>query len=226
MTAKIPPYYANSGDGNRCWQACFRMMLEHFDTPPGKTWAWEELDDFTGRKPNMGTWPTKGMLEGNKLGLEVLTIEPFDYAEFAASAEKYWEKTVDPAVLDYYLKHTDIPQEEKFARQFLKAKGIEHIDRPSNNQDVVRILNQGYLIINWVNMAVIAEKEEFSGHFILIYDYDEVTDTFHVHDPNGPKWHEFKPSLPLKGDILTKASFVNDKGDTGGLYAFRPKNAA
>jgi len=222
----IPPYYHNF-DGTHCLQSCLRSVFEFFQ--PNKKWTWAQLEKLTNMRPKSPTWPMGFLSKLNKHGYEAVVIEKFDYKQFAVTPKNYLDHYFSKEQLVYVYKGLDIEQEVKASQAMIKAEDAGHIQllkRNSTAADIKKYLNEGYLIIHWVNSRALMQREGNVGHFVLLYDmFDEKTVT--LHDSGGVR------GLPPKGQPVGMAEWkvniqhllksATDDGKTGGFYAIRPK---
>lgn len=81
------PFYANTKDDTHCYQAAFRSVLKYFYS--SKQFTWKQLDLLTGKKKGLWTWPMVGLMNLKEMGLEVISINIFDYQQFADHGGSY-----------------------------------------------------------------------------------------------------------------------------------------
>lgn len=167
-------------DGSHCFQAILRSVLHRFF--PARNYTWEELDQLTGKRPGCWTWPTTALLRLREMGLEVVTLEAFDYRSFADRGEEYLAEYLGPAVAQAQAAHSDLTYEREMAGRFME-QGVPEMRVPDFG-DLEELLRQGYLVVCNVNVAVLKGGRGYAGHFVLVYALDERTVWFH--DPGPP----------------------------------------
>ncbi len=74
------PLFANP-DHTHCFQASLRMVLKYY--MPDRDYTWNELDNLTGKKEGLWTWPLFAMIQLKARGFDVIDIEDFDYNKFS-----------------------------------------------------------------------------------------------------------------------------------------------
>lgn len=172
------PFYSNTADDTHCFQAAIRMILKYFE--PKKECSWKELEEHTAKAEGLWTWTMAGLLWLKQDGFEVINIEPFDYLRFSEEGGKYlielWGKDVGEA----QLKHSDIPQELIFAKQFAQFSE----QRIPAIEEIKKFLTDGYLVICNVNSRALNGEVGYVGHFVVLKGFDE--SSFIIHDPGLP----------------------------------------
>jgi hypothetical protein len=196
------PFFSNTPDDTHCYQACIKMIAATFW--PGEEYSWEELDRITAKKEGLWTWPMAGKIWLTSKGAEVKVVEEFDYQRFADEGGQYLIDEYGQEVGEAQIAHSDIPQEQKLAAQFVKETEIEF--RVPDVEEIKRFLDDGYLVLCNVNSNALNERAGYTGHFVVIYDADE--DGFYLQDPGLPP----SPQRYVKQEIFEKAwSYPNQK---------------
>jgi hypothetical protein len=179
MKPKVP-FYSNTPDDTHCVQAVLRMVLKYF--LPEKEFSWRKLEKMTAKKKGKWTWSMQGMLNLKKMGFDIVNMEDFDYKRFSKEGGKYliekWGKEMGEA----QIKNSDIPQEMKIAKEFVKVFGSEF--RIPSLGDIRKLLSQGYLVVCSVNFFALDGKKGYAGHSVLVFDSDEKN--IFLHDPGRP----------------------------------------
>lgn len=189
-----PPFYANTGDGNHCYQAVLRMILKHFQ--PEREFTWEELDEITGKVEGYWTWATAGLLWLPEQGYEIVNVETFDAERFSKEGGDYLIAKYGKAVAKEQIAHTpDMAREQELAKGFLAKVNVER--RIPDLSEIEDYLRKGYLIFCNVNSKALNKKPGFTGHFVLIVGFDDKH--LKMHDPGAPGH---------KGRIVTKNHFM------------------
>lgn len=188
-------FFSNTSDNTHCFQACVAMILKYF--LPNKEYSWSQIEQTTNYHKGLWTWPMAGMIHLKKMGFDVISMEDFDYEKFASFGEKYLYERVDKKVAKEQIKHSDILGEVNYAKEFIRLFS-KQIQIPTN-QDIHRLLSEGYLVICNVNGLKLRGLEGYEGHFILLFGYDEKN--FYLHDPGLPP----KKNLYVPFEIFSKA---------------------
>jgi hypothetical protein len=171
------PFYANTPDGTHCFQAAFKMVLKYYW--PDKNYSWEQLDSITAKKPDLWGWPGAGLCWLVEQGFTVKSIQLFDYERFVKEGHQYLRQTYGNEVADAQLKYSDFKNEISRGTQFLDEVPYE-IRRPTIDE-IKSYLELGFLVIANINSRVLAKKEGYVGHFVVIKGYDD--EGLILHDP-------------------------------------------
>lgn len=174
------PYYKNP-DNTHCYQATIKMVLKYF--MPEKNFSWKDLEELTAKKNNLWTWPMQGLINLKKMGFEVINMEYFDYERFRKYPQKYLEEEYGESITREMIKHSDIQQEVRIAKNFLSIFGKQ--TKLPSIEDIKRFTNKGYLIICNVNSRSLNNKKGYVGHFVVISGYDN--GCFYINNPDGKK---------------------------------------
>jgi hypothetical protein len=188
------PFFSNTPDDTHCFQACLKMVLKYF--LPEQDFSWEELEELTGKKGDLWTWPMQGALSLKEMGFDVVDIDVFDYAAFVERGTDYLTEIYGEEISQAQEKHSDIPEAQRISKDYLKSH--IHTQRIPNLEDVSRLLSEGFLVGCNVNSYALNNQGGYAGHFVLIYAYD---DRIHLHDPGLPPQESRQISLEqfLKG---------------------------
>jgi len=178
------PFFANTPDGNNCFQAALRSVLKHFQ--PERDFTLQELEVITAKKDKeYWTWPYAGAAWMIDQGFEVKDIEIFDNGRFVAEGVAYLREFMGPEVANAQIAHADIEQERALGKVFLEKV---HVQLAIPDRLALRkLLREGFLIICNINSSVLEKKAGYNGHFVVVTAMTDLTVTFH--DP-GPPGHE------------------------------------
>lgn len=185
------PFYSNTPDNTHCFQAAIKMLAKHYW--PQEEYSWEELDKLSAKAKDLWTWPMAGVLWLQNKGLAVIDIETFDYSRFINEKEKYLLSFFGEEAGKEQIIHSNIHQELDFAREFQNKIDIQN--RIPNKNDLIRLLEEGYLLICCINQMALNEESGYSGHFVIIKGY-EGNDLF-LHDPGLPAYENRRVSFEL-----------------------------
>lgn len=207
------PFYSNTSDNLHCFEASLRMILKYFK--PKKEYSWKEMDNITGKKPNLWTWPQLGLLWFQKHGFEVINMEIFNYPRFVQKGESYLMEFYGKEAGIQQINHSDIPHEQKISKQLIEEMKID-CRIPSVN-DIRQFLEKGYLLNCLVNSKTLSGKSGYVGHSIVIKGITESEVIFH--DPGLPA----QPNRKIGFGTFEKAwAFPNEKAKN--LVAIKIKN--
>ncbi len=180
MIRKNVPFYANTADNTHCFQASLKMVMKYFW--PNRNYSWKKLDKITAKIPGLWTWPMAGLIWLQKQGIEIAMVEAFDYSRFIKLGGEYLIEEFGKEVGEAQIKHSNIDQEIRFAKEFLERIKIEK--RIPKLKDIKRFLKKGYVIICNVNSRKLAKKEGYVGHFIVIFNFNDKY--LFLHNPGLP----------------------------------------
>jgi hypothetical protein len=192
---KDVPFYANTGDGTHCVQACLMTMLKYF--LPEKDYTYEEMDEFTYKQKGKGTWWFPFVLKLKKMGLQVVDVSAFDLAEFYKSGEKYLRATHRVEVADWILEKSNLLEVKKYITEFLEK--VDFRNRTATLEELKELLNDGWLVGIDLNSRALNEKEGYSSHMVIIFSFEN--GIFTLHDPGLPP----KANRKVSEKLLTKA---------------------
>ncbi len=210
MKTRDVPFYPNTPDDTHCFQAAFKIVLKFF--LPEKDFSLKELEQMTAKRKGKWTWPLKGMISLKKMDFDVVNMEDFDYRKFSKNPSKYLVEKYGDKVGKIQEKHSYIPQEQEFAKEFVKLFGMQQ--KLPEIIDIKKHLDKGYLVMCNINSRVLNGLPGYAGHAVVIFDYDE--NSFYLHDPGLPPRKNRK--VPFKR--FMKAWAYPDEGAKN-ITAFR-----
>lgn len=207
------PFYGNTPDNTHCNQAGMKMILGYYF--PKENFTWEQLEEFTGKKPGKWTWPMKGWLYLAERGLDVTYYGTFDYSAFVTDAENYLLTRYGKEVGEAQITNSDIPYEVSVSKSLLEK--IVQEKRIPTIEDIKEFISQGCLLLCNVNYYPLYGKPGYAGHFVLIYGIDE--QFVYLQDPGLPPNPNAK--IPLT-NFVSAWSYSGDENK--GLTVIRRKN--
>lgn len=203
------PFFGNPDD-THCFQAVIRMLLKYYF--PKREYSWSELDELTGKKEELWTWPLHAMLRLKDMGFEMINMEDFDYHRFAQEGPSYLKERLGEEVGTAQIVHSDIPCEMKNAELFLQH--FDYSPHIPGLDDLRKLLHQDFLVICNVNSCALNGHEGYIGHFVLVYGIDD--NAVIIHDPGPPH----RKARKVAHDLFVKAwAFPTEKEKN--LMAFR-----
>lgn len=171
------PFYSNTKDNTHCFQAVYRMILKHFF--PKKNFTWKELDTLSGKKKGKWTWQTTMLINMKKMGFDIVSFDTFDFHSFIKKGAPFLIEVFGEEIGNQQIINSDVEYERS---QFKKVKGrITVKKKPATLQDIRTYLSKGHLIECQVNACALNKEVGYSGHSVMIYDFDKKY--FYLHDP-------------------------------------------
>jgi hypothetical protein len=158
------PFYPNTEDNTHCFQAGLKSVLKYFI--PEKDFSWDELDKATAKVEGLWTWPMAGLIWMKEQGFEVKNIEDFDYDKLIQRGKDYLAEKYGADIAEVQVKNSDLPQELEIAKKFITA--IDTDNRAATIDDILQLLQDGYLVCANVNYRSLHDKPGYVGHFIVI----------------------------------------------------------
>lgn len=189
---KTVSFFANTKDDLHCYQASLRMILKFF--LPKKNFTFQKLNETTGQKKGMWTWPMRGVLALRGMGFQIIDIEEFDYKQVAKDAKKYLVEVYGEETAREQIKHSDIPSVQKDAQEFSEKVTVDY--RLPTFKDIQNLLDEGYLITCLINSKALNKKNGYVGHYVVVFKCDSRNIFFH--DPGLP---------PLKNRRVSRELF-------------------
>ncbi len=206
------PFYSNTPDNTHCFQAALRMVLKYF--LPQEEFSWEELENISGKKEGLWTWPTAAMMWMKNRGFDVQDIEMFDYDEFIKDGEKYLRKLYGEEAGNEQIAHSDLSQEIEYAKQFLQ---LDAVTKEIPTVETLReLLKKKYLLTCLINSQTLDHKKGYVGHFVIVKGFSE--SDFILHDPGLPPMENRKVSAK---EFEKAWAFPNEQAKN--VMAFRLK---
>ncbi len=179
MTKQLVSFFGNP-DSTHCFQAVIKMALKYYF--PTEDYSWEELVKLTGKKADKWTWRTRGLIELQKRGMEVVNWGNFDHRKFVESGADYLFSLYGPEKARIQIEHCDLDYEIENAKAMLDV--VKTTFGLPTLEDIKHLLDCGYLVICNVNSKILNAQEGYSGHFILIYQIEG--NHVVMHDPGPP----------------------------------------
>ncbi len=216
---QTPPFHPNPDD-THCQQCCMRMGYEFFH--PEKSWTWEALDDLSGKIPGKYAWYMRLYIATAALGYDVVVYDIVDYPAFIKDAKGYLKANYGAGRAEDILKNSVMDVVVEDARELLVTDGVTIHQKNYGFDDLKTLLDEGYLLLTMVDEAILAGVEDRAiSHSILIHGYDD--DGFIVHNPGVKSLDSGEANQHIAYDLFRRACTLNERGDTGKLMAFKPK---
>jgi len=180
--AIITPPYIESPDNIRCGQSVTLMILKHF--LPEKDWTFNEADRLCSYVEGKWTWSEAAALSLAQIGFEVVRYTDLDLEAFVEAPETYFFKKYGPEQGQETMDNIDLESSIDICKKYLANINIETIKRGWGLKDAARLLNEGYLLMAWVNPRLLYSRDKSdSGHMVMVFHYDEASKSILFHDP-------------------------------------------
>ena len=118
-----------------------------------------------------------------EMGFAVRVIEPMDFEQFAESPTEYMAAHYPAEVAEQIALEYDLEAARDVAKSIGSRPHIDIEQRPAEFEDLVSLLEQGYLVICNVSFQRIRGQEGLEGHSVLVYDVTATDVVFH--DPGS-----------------------------------------
>lgn len=204
-------FYPNHPDGMHCSQAVFRSLFHYFF---GEELSWEQIDKMTKTVPGKGSWTMAAEIELARRGVEVINIEPFDYARFSGEGVAYLKSKFSTNTVNYYLEKSNLLSVQGDIPKFLRM--VQHETRRARVCDIDSMLDKGYLIGAEINARILNNKPGFSLHYVLLQGREN--NTYMINDPGGGS------DPPMENRKVSKDDFIlalGGEGANGEVTGFR-----
>lgn len=216
------PFHGNPDDAS-CGQCVYKMMLEYF--MPEDNWPFARMNQICGAVPGKYTWIYSPVVALNRLGLETVVYNNFDTVQFIENPENYLLKQYGQQGMEDNITHSDIPATLAQAREYLvlMKQGNINEHQKSITPGILRsFLQDGWLLCLWVNAYKMNNRPGYSGHFVLLHDFDEKG--FYLHDPGGITVPHIPNRYVTDHDLIDAASPIT-YGETAEVIAVRKNHA-
>jgi len=203
-------FYPNHDDGMHCSQAVFRSLFHYFFN---EDLNWGDIEKITKTEKEKGSWTMAAEIELAKRGIDVINIEPFDYARYYQEGIDYLRGNFDEDTVNYYLNKSNLLNVNEDIPTFLKL--VKHESRKGTIKDIDGFLDNGYLVGVEINSRILNKKSGLSLHYVLIVEKEK--DSYIVNDPGLP---------PFECRMVSKNEFIEalgKEGSNGEITAFRKK---
>jgi hypothetical protein len=172
-------FYPNHKDGGHCASAVFRTLYKYyFDIDL----AWKEAEEIQGFRDGKSGWNIIAQTKLARKGVKIKCIEPFDYVRFKQIGNDYFYQNFSPEVADYYVKHSTIKDAIPYIDEF--EDKVDHEMRRASIEDIIDMLNEGYLVGAELNSRQLNNEPGFLSHYVLVHGFDG--ENFTLNDPGLP----------------------------------------
>lgn len=186
-------------DALHCFQCTFAMTVELLT---GRSLRDDEVDDLTGFRDGLETWPFAGMLALADMGLWVRNTENFDPNKFVEDprAELLRQTNGDTATVEHAYSTSDVLSQVQLVERAIEHPRIAFEVRTPTEADLVeQLARPDSAVVMAINARVLAGRDGYAGHSVLVRRADE--HTVIVEDPGPPP----APAQALQRDLLYRA---------------------
>lgn len=186
------PFFKNDGDGSQCMQVAMKSVIAYF---LHQDISLEKLDILTGRKKNLWTRTSQGVIVLHEMWLNVTYFSKSDITPFLwgrSYIKKHFWKDAETI-----LKHSDVPVLIESITWLLnydifkqEETGVEQLEKAVQQWHVPIVLIDANRI-RW-------KKASFQGHFVVITWFDDE----HIY------YHDSWPTDPEANKQVTKSLFL------------------
>ncbi len=187
------PFYPNDETEMHCFQASMQMILGYF--MPEREFTIDELVKISGSVPGMSTWPSRMLIELDKMGFDVVMIEGFDGHNFIARGADYLRDAFGGATAEWQIANGDIPKEQRDYVELFETKADIQTRIPTMD-DVKRYIDDGYLVACNINSRKLKGLGGYVGHRVVILGVGG--SDIELHNPGPP---------PLPNQKVSHADF-------------------
>lgn len=210
---KISKFYGNEADDLHCMQASFRMVFEALSQ---ENISLERSEELTGFVHGQQTWPFEAMLSFANAGFKVTNIENVDNALFAKDAEAAMVSQYGQKVWEHIQKSSDVERAQEKAALCLVNSNIEFQKRVPNIDDIRNLIYEKNFLICNVNYFALLGINKYNGHFVVVEDIDNTSETICIQNPGLP---------PISNQIVSidmfKSAWYSPDENAGNIIAIR-----
>ncbi len=204
------PFYGNTPDDKHCAPACIRMVLGYF--LPERDLSWAEAEELVAFGHEKGAWVTRTLINLHRMGFEAVEISTRDGDAFTRDPEMWIMARYGEEAGRWELKYTDIPKE---IAAFGEYVGLDiHRHRLPTLADLRDLIDDGYLLIPVINLAVLNGRDGFVGHAVVVWGYDDTG--LWLHDPGLPALEGRHVEYEL-----FESAWASPRAETKLVYGFR-----
>jgi len=212
-TSTQMPFYANTEDDMRCFQATTRMVLGYF--LPERNFDWEELDEMSNHHEGLSTWPQKMLTELAGLDFDVKLVEGFDGRDFIRRGEQYLIDAFGAETAQWQIKYSNIDEERQFY-QLAYDRGVNIENRLPDLDEMAEQLADDYAVICTVNSRKLNNQPGYVGHSVVILSIND--NEVVLHDPGLPP----QPERHVSRELFEQA-WADPNENAKNYIAIKPK---
>jgi hypothetical protein len=151
---------------------------------PKKRFTMQDLIELSDVGKGEATWPSRLLIELDKMGLEIHMIEGFDGNDFVHRGEKYLYEAFGTETADWQVTHSNIEKEQQDYKELLTKSDVIVKNAIPTMDDVKRYLNDGYMVRCTVNSRKLAAEDGYVGHSVLVLSVSD--NEVILHNPGLP----------------------------------------
>ncbi len=220
----IPPYIPNFTKVS-CQQSVYAMILQ---TITGVVQSPEAVNALCNSEKGKWTWHFSPMYKLAQSGYKVSHVSDFNISAFVQNPMDYLisfqgeenaHTTIDNSNMGQVLEDAQMVLDN------LSLPNLNIITKKPTIDDLHTYLEKGYLLSQWINSAAIeGRKDDYNGHYVMLYDVDDRDVTFH--NPGGFKKNG-SPRNHNKAQVLSHERFMEciklpHAGLSEGFTAIKP----
>jgi|GEM_PF-5038940 len=163
-----------------------------------KTISMKTAEKETGFVKGLQTWPFTAMFNLSNRGITLNSYEKFNAKLFSLDIKAaLLKQTKDKELTKDILKITNISKEQTALKNCLTHPNINFINRIPNISDIKTSLNNNKLILTNVNARTLNETQDYSGHFVIIEQFNKSKDSLILQNPGPPAIGNQEVSIEL-----------------------------
>jgi hypothetical protein len=116
------------------------------------------------------------------MGLEVVDVSPFDLEEYYKKGETYLRSTNRDEIANWILQKSNLLEVKEYIPEFLRK--VDFQNRTTSLDELRELVKDGWLVGIDLNSRTLNQKEGYSSHMVVIFDYNG--GIFTLHDPGLP----------------------------------------
>ena len=189
------------------WYCVTAVLLSLYQYYFNEKSTYEYFDTILKTKVGKDTWTFPGYLYFAKKGIEIKSIEKFDYSKYLEKKDEYIKKEFDTKTANWLIEGSNMEEVQEFIPEYLKYVKTE--TREANIDDIDNFLNEGFVVLAMVNAMTLNQKEGFGSHAVLVISKYE-DESYEVNDPGRPA-----RKRKIERDVLAKA--LSEVGEVTGF---------
>lgn len=187
----------NQADELHCVPATVGMLIEGM---LDIAYSEDELEKICGFVPGREVWQFAWMLNLADRGVWIRSVEDFDPEGFINDPRKELLRgTGDRDVVERIYEVSDVDNQVGLVEKCIAHPGITFEQRIPSMKELEHVLSNDTAALVNINARVLAEREGYAGHLVLLHKGDE--NSLLIEDP-GPPPHKH---LALSGSNFLQA---------------------
>ena len=200
---------ANKKDGWYCVTAVLLSLYQYYFNEKN---SYEGFEDIMRTMVGKDTWTFPGYLFFAKKGVEIKSIEKFDYSKYLIEKDEYIKREFNENIAKWLIEGSNMEEVEECIPEYLKL--VKRETREAKIDDIDNMLNEGFVTLVMLNACKLDERDCFSSHAVLVVSKYPDGD-YEVNDPG-------LPPRKRKIDRETLAKALADVGEVTGFKKKQP----